>query len=173
MTMKELKNNYAFIDWQNLYLWTMGAVPPWQIDFAKFRVYLKEKYSITKAYYFLWYAKDENNWLYTNLQESWFIVVFKKQMVEMKTSKKWNIDSDLIFNVMEKLIEKPDTFDKILLVSWDWDFKILVDYLVRKWRFLKILFPNTTYASSLYKSLWSEYFDYLFHVKKHIEHLKS
>jgi hypothetical protein len=39
----------------------MGAIPPWQIDFAKFRIYLKEKYAITKAYYFLGYAKDENN----------------------------------------------------------------------------------------------------------------
>ncbi len=71
----------------------------------------------------------------------------------MKSSKKGNIDSDLIFRVMEKLIEEPDEFDKVLLVSGDGDFKILVDYLIKKDRFVKILLPNKNFASSLYKAL--------------------
>ncbi len=162
--------NYAFIDWQNLYLWTKSCSPQWKVDHGKLRTYLKDKYNVTKAYYFLWYVKDENNDLYTKLQESWYIVVFKKQMVEMKSSKKWNIDSDLIFNVMEKLIEAPDKFNKMLFISWDWDFKILIDYLIKKDRFLKILFPNKDFASSLYKSLWSEYYDYLINAKTQIQH---
>ncbi len=44
-------DNYAFIDGQNLYL----AIKElgWKVDYKKFRVYLKEKYHVTKAYLLL------------------------------------------------------------------------------------------------------------------------
>ena len=165
------ERNYAFIDGQNLHLWT--STEWWNVDLIKLRIYLKDKYRIEKAYYFLWYLKDENNWLYTRLQEAGFIVVFKKQMIEMKSHKKWNIDSDMIFNIMEKLVEEPETFDKLLIISWDWDFKILIDYLIKKQRLLKILFPNKKFASSLYKWLENIYFDYLKNIKSKIEYKKQ
>ena len=41
-------HNIAFIDGQNLY---MGS--EFQIDFKKMRTYLKDKYSVEKAYYFV------------------------------------------------------------------------------------------------------------------------
>ena len=69
---------------------------------------------------------------------------------------------------MSKLLDEPDGFEKILLVSWDWDFKILVDYLIKKQRFLKILFPNKKYASSLYNDLMNTNFDYLKNIKHYI-----
>lgn len=62
-------DNIAFIDWQNLYQW-LG----WSIDYFKFRIYLKDKYKIKKAYYFLWFKENENV-LYEKLQEAWFILV--------------------------------------------------------------------------------------------------
>jgi uncharacterized LabA/DUF88 family protein len=161
-------NNIAFIDGQNLHLWTKSEW--WSIDFNKFRIYLSDKYKIKKAYYFLGYVQDENNRLYTKLQEAWFVVVFKKQQLLMETSKKGNIDSDLIFHIMSKLLDEPKTFKKILLVSWDGDFKILVDYLIKKQRFLKILFPNKKYASSLYNDLMNKKFDYLKNIKHYISH---
>lgn len=61
---------------------------------------------------------------------------------------------------MKSLIERRD-FTKILLVSGDGDYKKLVDYLVKKNVFKKILFPNKKFASSLYLKLGSELFDYL------------
>lgn len=51
-------------------------------------------------------------------------------------------------------------FDQVVLVSGDGDYKKLVDYLISKQKFRKILFPNNR-ASSLYKVLGREYFDYL------------
>ncbi|MFA7044456.1 MAG: hypothetical protein WC186_08940, partial [Bacteroidales bacterium] len=45
--------------------------------------------------------------------------------------------------------------------SGDGDYKRMVDFLVKEDKFKKILFPNKKYASSLYKKLGSEYFDYL------------
>lgn len=93
-------------------------------------------------------------------------------MIEMQSNKKWNIDSDLIFKVMEKLIDYPNDFQNIMLISWDGDFKILVDYLIKKNRFLKILFPNKKYASSMYKWMQNKYFDYIKNLKEKIEYKK-
>ena len=165
--------NYAFIDGQNLHLWTAKSeIDPWTIDLARFKVYLKDKYHISRIYYFLWYIQAENLSLYTRLQEFGYIVVFKKQVDTMKSTNKGNIDSDLIFRVMEKLIEEPDEFGKILLISGDGDFKILVDYLIQKNRFLKILLPNKKYASSLYREINIEYRDFIINAKEKIEYKK-
>ena len=53
--------NYAFIDGQNLNLGTQFM--HWRLDFKKFRVYLKEKFSVNIAYYFIGYV-DGNSDLY-------------------------------------------------------------------------------------------------------------
>ena len=44
-------NNYVFIDGQNLNLGTRSE--GWSIDFDKFKIYLKDKYQVSKIYYFL------------------------------------------------------------------------------------------------------------------------
>lgn len=73
---------------------------------------------------------------------------------------------------MKKLIIEPNTFNKILLISWDWDFKILVDFLIKQNKFKKILFPNKKFVSSLYKSVRLEFKDYLINIKQKIEYKK-
>jgi uncharacterized LabA/DUF88 family protein len=78
----------------------------------------------------------------------------------MLGKKKGNVDSDIIFHVMKKLYLKED-FNKVLLVSGDGDYKLLVDFLITEKRFEKILFPNKKFASSLYKKIGSQFFDYL------------
>jgi hypothetical protein len=72
--MKNKQNNYAFIDSQNLNLSIRDQ--GWVLDFKKFRTYLKDKYSITKAFLFIGYI-HENQDLYTALQEFGYILVFK------------------------------------------------------------------------------------------------
>lgn len=57
---------------------------------------------------------------------------------------------------------------KVLLVSGDGDYKMLVDFLIEEKKFGKMLFPNRKFASSLYKKLGSEYFDYLESVRDKI-----
>jgi hypothetical protein len=74
---------------------------------------------------------------------------------------------------MSKLLDESNTFNKILLVSGDGDFKILVDYLIKKERFLKMLFPNKKYASSLYNELMNKNFDCLKNIKHYISHKKK
>ena len=73
-------------------------------------------------------------------------------------TKKGNVDSDIIFSIMKKMYKKED-FAKIVLVSGDGDYKLLVDFLIEENRFEKILFPDRKRASSLYKKIGAAYFD--------------
>ena len=50
-----------------------------------------------------------------------------------------------------------ETFNKIVLVSGDGDYKMLVDFLIEENRFEKILFPDQKIASSLYKKIDLKY----------------
>ena len=56
---------------------------------------------------------------------------------------------------------KKEDFNKIVLVSGDGDYKMLVDFLIEENKLKKILFPNKKFASSLYKEIGWQYFDYL------------
>lgn len=149
------ESNCAFIDGQNLYLGTKEN--NWKIDHKKFRIYLKDKYNVTEAYYFLGFVSEEQQELYNKLQKTGFIVIFKEHTSLQMGKKKGNVDTDIVFEVMKNLIENTEC-GKVLLVSGDGDYKKLVDYLIKKGKFKKILFPNSTFASSLYKKLGSEYF---------------
>lgn len=151
------ENNYTFIDGQNLYLGTRAD--GWIIDLHRFRIYLREKYHVSNAYYFLGYVSDENTELYTTIQKAGFILNFREHNPAMIGTKKGNVDTDVVFEMMRTLIDETVT-TKILLVSGDGDYKKAVDYIIKKDRFLKILFPNKRY-SSLYKQLTVKYFDEL------------
>lgn len=156
-----LENNLAFIDGQNLYMSTSKRVSsPWSIDLVRFRIYLKQKYKVKEAYYFLGYTQDKNKNLYENIQKAGFILVFKQHNSAMLGEKKGNVDSDIIFQVMKRLYLR-ENFDKIILVSGDGDYKSLVDFLIKENRFEKILFPDGQFRSSLYKELSNKYFSYL------------
>jgi|SRR3989344_4749121 len=160
-TMNNESKNYAFIDGQNLHMGTAKReVDPWKIDLARFRVYLEKKYNVTKAYYFLGFVQEENQDLYEEIQAAGFVLIFREHNPAMLGKKKGNVDSDIIFQIMKKMYKKED-FNKIILVSGDGDYKLVVDFLIEENRFGKILFPNRKFASSLYKELGSEYFDCL------------
>ncbi len=161
------EKNYAFIDGQNLHMGTTKTDPSWKIDFKKFRIFLKDKYHIEIAYYFLGCVFEEKRDLYTKIQEAGFILVFREHNAAMIGKKKGNVDADIVFSVMKKLYQK-ENFDKIVLISGDGDYKRMVDFLIEEKRFKKALFPNKKFASSLYKKLGSEYFDYL-----DSEHIKA
>ena len=53
---KEKENNYAFIDSQNLNLGVKSQ--KWNLNFARFRQFLKDKYQVNKAYLFIGYVPD-------------------------------------------------------------------------------------------------------------------
>ncbi|MFA6476397.1 MAG: NYN domain-containing protein [Candidatus Paceibacterota bacterium] len=166
------ENNIAFVDGQNLHLGTM--LNNWRVDLWKFKVYLKDKYHVTEAYYFLGYVSDDEKDLYDNLQKSGFTLCFKEHLSLLKGSKKGNVDTDIVFEIMKNLMDNKD-FDKIVLVSGDGDYKKVVDYLIKKDKFRKVLFPNRKFASSLYKTLDLSFYDNLDNpdIKAKIEYLQK
>lgn len=122
--------NIAFIDGQNLYMATSKRkINPWYIDLARFRIYLEQKYHVTKAYYFLGFVQDTNQDLYEEIQKAGFVLVFREHNPAMLGTKKGNVDSDIIFHIMKKLYKRED-FEKIILVSGDGDYKRMVDFLI-------------------------------------------
>ena len=127
--LSKKEKNLAFIDGQNLHLGILED--GWKIDHYKFRIYLKDKYHVTEAYYILGYINEEEQDLYNNLQKAGFIIIFKKHNPNLITQKKGNVDSDIVFEIMKNLIDNK-SFDKIVLVSGDGDYKKLVDYLIKK-----------------------------------------
>ena len=164
-------NNIAFIDGQNLHMGT--ASENWQIDFKRFRIYLKDKFKIKRVYYFLWFLDENEQELYTKLQESGFILIFREHNSNMKWKKKGNVDVDICFEMMKNACKNQD-FNKIVLISWDWDYIKVVKHLIENNKSEKILFPNYTY-SSLYKQLETKYRLNLSiaDVRKKIEYLKQ
>jgi len=166
--MKNVRN-FAFIDGQNLHLGTQEC--GWTVDYKKLRIYLKDKYHVVEAHYFLGFVSDNEQDLYTNLQKAGFILDFREHSMALRGKKKGNVDCDIVFAVMKKLVEKEE-FDKVVIVSGDGDYIKLVDYLIKKGKFEKILFPNKNFASSLYKRFGSEYYDDLEKNKHKLLHIK-
>lgn len=156
--MELMAANIAFIDGQNLHLGTKES--GWAVDHNKLRIYLKDKYEISEAYYFLGFVSEGNQDLYDSLQKAGFILSFREHSSRLRGNKKGNVDCDIVFGIMKKLVEN-EPFGKVFIVSGDGDYKKLVDFLIKKGCFGKMLFPNRAFASSLYKSLGGEFFDYL------------
>jgi uncharacterized LabA/DUF88 family protein len=150
--------NYAFIDAQNLYMATAKrSQSSWKIDLARFRVYLRDKYHVSKAFYFLGFVQDKHESIYEEIQNAGFVLVFREHNPAMLGKKKGNVDSDIIFSIMKRLYKKEE-FDKIVLVSGDGDYKKMVDFLMEEKKLEKILFPDGKRRSSLYKQLSNQFF---------------
>ena len=149
------RGNVAFVDGQNLVLGTREQ--GWSVDWLRFKKYLTEKYKVKEVYYFFGYEKRELQNLYNTLRNAGFKPVFKEHRKESLSEKRGNIDVDLVFEVLHKLLEEPDAFEKVVIVSGDGDYIKLVKYLIEKNRFEKILFPNEKKCSSLYKQLGDQW----------------
>lgn len=143
----------AFIDGQNLHLGVQSS--GWDIDLRKFRVFLKDKFHIQEAYYFMWFLSEKEQNLYSSLQKAWFIIIFREHSANLKGKKKWNVDVDIVFEIMKKIAER-EIFDQIVLVSGDGDYIRMVKYLIQKHLLKKIIFPNKKY-SSLYNEIRLSY----------------
>ena len=153
---EQRQDNVAFVDGQNLYMSTTMADKPWHIDLARLRVYLKRKYKVEKAYYFLGFTQEDRRELYDEIQEAGFILQFREHSSVMLGKKKGNVDTDIVFAVM-KALYRNEVFGGVVLVSGDGDYKMLVDFLIEENKFGKILFPNQKRAFSLYKRIALRY----------------
>lgn len=159
-------NNYAFIDSQNLNLAIREL--GWSLDFGRFRIYLKEKYHVSKAYLFLGYLEIHAD-LYRSLQEKGFVLIFKPTLKYKDGTVKGNCDAEL---VLQAMIDK-DEYDRAVIVSGDGDFHCLVDYLIKKHKVAKLLIPNQIRYSALLKRFPSEYLSFVSDLKKKLAYKKK
>lgn len=160
---KQKPNNYAFIDSQNLNLGVRDQ--GWRLDFKRFRVYLKDKYHVQKAFLFIGYVAG-NEGLYQDLQEAGYIVIFKPTLPIRKGDKivvKGNVDAELVLHTM---IEYKN-YNKAVIVSGDGDFHCLVEHLVDNNKLARMLIPNRKKYSKL---LWKfrEHLDFVDNLKNKV-----
>lgn len=135
---------YAFIDSQNVNLGIRSQ--GWQLDFKRFRVYLKDKYKVEKAFVFLGFIPKNKN-LYTFLKKAGFVIIFKPVLESRKQIKpKGNVDAELVLHTM---IEFPN-YDKAIIVTGDGDFHCLVEYLLKKRKLARLIIPNQRKYSRLF-----------------------
>ena len=153
-------NNYAYIDNQNLYMATKFADKPWKIDMRRFRVYLQEKYHVSKAYLFMGAYNPDYSRRYSLYKEYGYELVFRLHNSGSLGQKKGNIDTDLVFLCMRDVYEDK-LLDKVLIVSRDGDYFRMVEHLYNSRKLEKVLLPSHKNASSLYKTLADEYRVYL------------
>lgn len=165
--MKTIENNYAFIDSQNLNL-SIRALG-WRLDFRRFRVYLKEKYEVSKAFLFIGFVSG-NNVLYATLQEADFICIFKPTLIYKDGTTKRNCDAEL---VLHSMIEYPN-YDRAIIVTGDGDFYCLVKYLLEKWKLKNVLIPNRLKFSALLKwNIFRPYLRYMNDLKNKLAYKKK
>jgi uncharacterized LabA/DUF88 family protein len=146
MLLKIKANNYAFIDSQNLNLSIRAQ--GWVLDFARFRIYLTDKYDIAKAFLFIGYL-SENQPLYTSLQKDGYSLVFKPTLLLPEGGVKGNVDAELVLHTMIEY----DNYDKALIVTGDGDFFCLVEYLLENDKLLNLMIPNKNKYSALFRPL--------------------
>jgi uncharacterized LabA/DUF88 family protein len=144
---KQDETVYAFVDAQNV---TYGvSATHWKLDWGKFRLFLRNKYGVKKAFLFIGYI-ESNADLYKRLQEQGFILIFKN-VLEIQdgdtVTYKGNVDAELVLHTM---IEYPN-YDKAVVVTGDGDFFCLIEYLEENDKLKKIVTPNRRYSSLLRK----------------------
>ena len=118
----------------------------WKLDLKRFRIYLKDKYHVTKAFYFIGYLPGQES-LYQALRGYGYELVFKEIVKGAGGKVKGNVDAEL---VLQAMVEYPH-YDKAVLVTSDGDFYCLVEYLLRQDKFERLLIPDRNRFSSLYR----------------------
>ncbi len=150
-------NNYAFIDGNNLHLGTKSE--GWLLDYRKFRGFLRKKYNVDKAFYFLGYINEQQNLnLYHSLIKSGFLLIFKRTKLDSNNDIKGNIDVELALHTINKM----SRYNKAIIVAGDDDYYCLCKYLVLENKLLKILIPNKRDCPRLFKNkIVGTYLSYL------------
>ncbi len=134
----------------------------------RFRIYLKEKYSVSKAYIFIGFVAEYQR-MYNAFQEYGYTLIFKP-VIDAKEPK-GNIDADLVLRAMIDFSE--NKFDKAVVVTSDGDFYSLVDYFYSKGKLENVISPYFKTCSSLLKKTAKEKLIFLDNLKEKLEYKRK
>ena len=161
-----LERNYAFIDSQNLNLGILDQ--GWILDFGRFRIFLMDKYKVSKAFLFIGYVPG-NESLYSRLQQFGYICIFKPTMELTGGRIKGNVDAELVLHTMIELTN----FNKAVIVTGDGDFHCLIEYLLNTSKLSSLIVPNKyKYSAFLKKKEYKPYTRYMNEFKNKLEYKK-
>lgn len=162
--LRKKANNYAFIDGQNLNLGTQYT--GWKLDFRKFRIYLREKYGVETAYYFIGFVEG-NSELYKALQLDGYVLIFKPTF-SAGGAVKGNCDAELVLQAMIDL----EKYERAVIVTGDGDFGCLVKHLSKKAKLECVLAPNRPKCSHLLKEAAGNQIRFVDELKQRLEYKK-
>lgn len=157
------RNNYAFIDGNNLYRGVSNS--GWKIDFLRFRKWLKDKYGVERAYYFIGLIPKEKD-MYESLQKAGFTLIFKEVVYDGEGKPKGNCDADLVLQAVRDVYE--NSCVKLVLVTSDGDYASLVKFLQEKNKLKAILSPSIQQRCSILLKRTNAPITYLNDVKNKI-----
>ncbi len=142
--MRIIHKNVAYIDGANLHNGARNL--SWSFDYKRFRVWLRDKYSIEQAYLFIGMMPKYAQ-LYTKLQEQGYTLIFKNVIYDGGGKAKGNCDTDIVVAAMQDAYE--NKFDAAVLVSSDGDYAPLVKFLLAKGKMLAVISPYETRKCSV------------------------
>ncbi len=137
------KVNIAYIDAANLD--QALKIMEWKLDYKRFRVWLKEKYRVERAYIFIGFIKRNKN-LYNYFQESGFLLIYKDVLYQ-KGIIKGNCDSDLLMQAVQDFYE--GDLNRAVLVASDGDYAPLVKVLKNRKQIEVIISPASVKHCSI------------------------
>ncbi len=160
--MTQEKTNYAFIDSQNLNMATQSM--GWNLDWIKFRNFLRQEYSVEVAYLFIGFLPDNQD-LYASLQKAGYIIIFKPVRTT-KDGVKGNIDAELVLQAMIDI----NNYEQAVIVSGDTDFYCLVSYLNQHNRLASLIVPNQRHINPVLIEAAKERIIYLNDMRRALEY---
>ncbi len=119
-----------------------------EIDYKKFRGWLRQKYNPTSVYLFIGLVPDRVKF-YEHLQECGFLLVFK-QTITVNGSVKGNCDAELVLKTVSDFYTK--SFIQCILITGDGDFGCLVEFLKENKAIQTLLSPNIHKCSILLRN---------------------
>jgi uncharacterized LabA/DUF88 family protein len=162
--MKNKTNNFAYIDGANLHNGIAGF--GWKMDYARFRVWLTEKYKVKTAYLFIGLIPKYKE-LYKYLQESGFTLIFKEVVYDGNGKPKGNCDADLVLQTACDAYE--NKFEKAIIISSDGDYASLVKFLKERGKLKTILSPSNEKKCSILLKRTGAKIAYINDQRSHLE----
>jgi len=142
-----MNDNYAFIDGANLHKGVENL--GWYLDYARFRVWLREKYHVVDAYLFVGFVPGKEE-LYLRLERVGYVLIYKEITYGLYGKVKGNCDADLVLHTVIDYYEK--NFSQAVVVSSDGDYAGLLRFLDEK-NALKVLLSPSNHCSALLRKI--------------------
>ena len=135
-----------YIDGNNLY--RSAKELGFEIDYKKFRGWLRQKYNPASVYLFIGLVPERVKF-YEHLQSCGYILVFK-QTISIGEKIKGNCDAELVLKTTSDFYEK--SFSSCILITGDGDFGCLVEFLREKKSIESVIAPDKKKCSILLKN---------------------